>query len=150
MLPADFDGDGQVGLIDIDLLGTEIARGTHMLGFDLTSDKAVARADLTAFLSIANRLNGDLDFDGEVQFSDFVVLANHFGETDQKWSAGDLDVNGEVQFADFVILADAFGMSVVVAPVPETHSGLLAFVGTLVACSLFRTGQGVRGDADGV
>ena len=54
-------------------------------------------------------LPGDIDGDGEVQFPDFVILANHFGSQVPAGTLGDLDGDGVVQFPDFVILANNFG-----------------------------------------
>ena len=56
-------------------------------------------------------LAGDVDGDGEVQFSDFVILANNFGHTDAAWEDGDLNGDQAVDFDDFVILSDNFGQS---------------------------------------
>ncbi len=61
--------------------------------------------------SILFALAGDVDGDGEVQFSDFVILANNFGHTDAAWEDGDLNGDHAVDFADFVILSDNFGQS---------------------------------------
>jgi hypothetical protein len=51
---------------------------------------------------------GDANFDGLVNFADFVILANNFGSTDALWSMGDFDGNRRVEFVDFVILSDHF------------------------------------------
>lgn len=53
---------------------------------------------------------GDINGDGFVNASDFVILAAHFGQPSGA-SAGDGDMNGDgaVNAADFVILASAFG-----------------------------------------
>jgi ELWxxDGT repeat protein len=56
-------------------------------------------------------LPGDVDGDGVVQFSDFVILANNFGRTDAGRGDGDLNADGHVDLADFVILANRFGQS---------------------------------------
>jgi hypothetical protein len=59
--------------------------------------------------------NGDLisgDFDGSaaVNFDDFFIFADNFGQTDFA-AATDLDANGAVNFDDFFIFADNFGKS---------------------------------------
>ena len=59
--------------------------------------------------------NGDLDGDGDVDFSDFLVFVSAFGtrEGGVKYNpAADLDGNGIIEFPDFLIFADAFGKSV--------------------------------------
>ncbi len=52
---------------------------------------------------------GDIDCDGEVQFSDFTILAENFGTQVEPGTNGDIDGDGEVQFSDFVILSENFG-----------------------------------------
>ena len=55
-------------------------------------------------------LAGDINLDGEVDFQDFLVLANNFGRNDDVLRAdGDLDADGRVTFIDFVVLAENFG-----------------------------------------
>jgi subtilisin-like proprotein convertase family protein len=55
---------------------------------------------------------GDANEDGTVNFADFVVLANNFGnETAWGPAAGDFNADGLVNFADFVVLANNFGQS---------------------------------------
>ena len=75
-------------------------------------------------------LRGDADGDGQVQFSDFVILSENF-TMDGQYTTGDFDKDGVVQFSDFVILSDAFGTSggAVAAAVPEPATGLLALMG---------------------
>ena len=51
-------------------------------------------------------MNGD----GEIDFGDFVVFAQKFGQGDDGYDARcDLDSDGAVGFADFLIFAGAFG-----------------------------------------
>lgn len=47
---------------------------------------------------------GDIDLDGSVTFSDFIVLSSSFGKTGAAWTDGDLDGNGTVDMSDFVLL----------------------------------------------
>ncbi len=144
-LAGDFNLDSVVDLFDIDLLGTEIAAGTNGHLFDLTEDGLVNEDDLGLFLgggviSDGNKLNGDADFNGQVDFADFVVLSDHYGEAGKKWSEGDFDASGSVQFPDFVILANNFGNSVMVA-IPEPPTSMhAAFVllSLAVTCRLRR------------
>lgn len=112
---------------------------------DLNSDDVVNGADvdlacgqdLAPFFAELNSLVGDIDFDGKVAFSDFLVLSDNFGNAGS-YSAGDLNCGGSVDFADFLILSDAFGNSVgaEATSVPEPNAlsmfGLgLLFVGLL-------------------
>lgn len=69
-------------------------------------------------------LVGDVNLDDEVNFADFLVLSNNFGEAGD-WSQGDFDSNGKVEFPDFLLLSDNFGTASAAAAVPEP-SGLTA------------------------
>jgi hypothetical protein len=72
---------------------------------------------------------GDIDGNGTVDFDDFVVLANNFGNAVADHTFGDIDCDGTVQFSDFVVLSANFGSTVGgAASVPEPSSlGLLGF-----------------------
>lgn len=54
-------------------------------------------------------LPGDIDRDRRVGFSDLVILAQHYGQTNTKFEAGDLDSDQRVGFGDLVILARNYG-----------------------------------------
>ncbi len=57
-------------------------------------------------------LRPDFNRDNQVQFDDFVVLADMFGGADGfLFVDGDVEGNGDVQFADFVALSDDFGLN---------------------------------------
>jgi hypothetical protein len=109
----DFNLDGVVDIHDIDLLSSEIVRRTNTPAFDLNADRLVDVHDLDKFLNgdiitSGNKRYGDADFNGMVQFPDFVILADNFGRAGV-WSKGDFDGSGVVGFQDFVYLADSFG-----------------------------------------
>ena len=55
-----------------------------------------------------NRLAGDTDDDGEVGFSDLLVLSTNYGKTDATWQEGDFNGDSVVTFADFLILSANF------------------------------------------
>ncbi len=60
------------------------------------------------------RLAGDANSDGEVSFSDFLILSNNFGRaSDVAFADGDFDASGEIDFADFLILSANFGRTIV-------------------------------------
>lgn len=64
------------------------------------------------FSAVDTVLAGDVDNNGEVDFTDFLVLANNFGRDDDVVREdGDLDEDGVVSFLDFLILANNFGRS---------------------------------------
>ena len=57
------------------------------------------------------RLAGDADGNGKVEFADFLLLSTNFGKQDAVWADGDFDDNGNVEFADFLLLSTNFGKS---------------------------------------
>ena len=63
---------------------------------------------VVASAATANDVLGDIDGDGVVGFSDFVILSNNFGNQDQTRQDGDLDGDQAVTFSDFLILAANF------------------------------------------
>ena len=65
-------------------------------------------ADSFVCLSPARGLLADIDGNGTVGFSDFLILSANFG---QQEAEGDLDDDGEVGFGDFLILSESFGDS---------------------------------------
>ena len=100
--PLDCNGDGSVTIADAD---------------------CNCDGDLAALLTALGTLNGDADGDKQVQFPDFVILANNFGKAGT-FTKGDFDCDGTVQFPDFVILANNFGKTGAgaAAAVPEPSS----------------------------
>ncbi|MDP9174848.1 MAG: hypothetical protein M3O30_13435 [Planctomycetota bacterium] len=55
---------------------------------------------------------GDANLDGKVDFSDFVILSNHYGGTFTNWDQGNFNYDSTVDFSDFVILSNNFGEGV--------------------------------------
>ena len=91
---------------------------------------------------------GDADFNGIVNFVDFVVLANNFNVTGTDWQHGNFDLDGVTNFKDFTILSNHFGK---VAPfgysVPEPGAvALLSFV-IMLASLILRVAQVDRSGA---
>lgn len=52
---------------------------------------------------------GDANVDGAVDFSDLVILASNFGQTNAIWDQGDFNGDGKIGFDDLVILAANYG-----------------------------------------
>ena len=71
-------------------------------------------------------LPGDADLDGQVDFSDFILLAQYF-EQPVGWAGGDFDGDGFAGFKDFLIIARNFGETAEVRRVQES-SQMLAIV----------------------
>ena len=139
--PCDFDGDGSLGVGDIDAIAAEIQAGTNGAAFDLTGDGVVDAADLTAFVGGADKLNtwiGDSNLDGEFNSSDFVVV---FGigkfETGAAatWAEGDWNGDGVFGSGDFVAAFTDGGFEIgpkggaAAASVPEPSSLAILLIG---------------------
>ena len=56
-------------------------------------------------------LAGDADRDGDVDFQDFLALANTFGQSVEPGTGADFDSDGDIDFQDFLALANNFGRS---------------------------------------
>jgi hypothetical protein len=105
---------------------------------DISDANCTPANQLDAFLMDQGFIKGDADGSGEVQFPDFVILANNFGNPGQ-YTDGDFDKDGLVQFPDFVILADNFGQSAgAAAAVPEPSTALLGLVGLMGLVARYR------------
>jgi autotransporter-associated beta strand protein len=60
-------------------------------------------------IEIKYTLAGDLNLDGEVNGTDFSILAANFGKNVIGWDQGDINYDGVVNGADFALLASNFG-----------------------------------------
>lgn len=75
--------------------------------------------------------NGDANFDGVVNFSDLVLLAQNYGKSGG-WAQGDFNRDGKVGFDDLVILAANYGGSQpAITAVPEP--GFAAMIAVALA-----------------
>jgi len=84
-------------------------------------------------------LTGDANGDGSVNFTDLLILAQHFGSTGN-WLQGDFDGNQMVDFGDLLALAQDYGLpasGASLSPVPEP-CGLPCFAAMVTALSLRR------------
>jgi hypothetical protein len=60
---------------------------------------------------VSPELLGDANVDGVVNFADFVLLSNHYGQANQGWVGADFNGDGVVNFADFVQLSNHYGQT---------------------------------------
>ena len=137
------DGTGFFGvgdLVDIEFglsnLGTDIGGDPNDCNGDGVvdiEDTLCATSDTIGdILAAANLLQGDADGNGMVDFTDFVALADNFGQ-EGNYKQGNFDLIGGVEFADFVILSDNFGKSAgAVAAVPEPSGWALILFGVFL------------------
>ena len=61
-------------------------------------------------LAELNSVKGDTDGNGQVEFTDFLVLSANFGQAGN-YTQGDFDCDGQIEFADFLLLSANFGKS---------------------------------------
>ncbi len=54
-------------------------------------------------------IDGDANYDGKVNFSDYLVLSQNFGKTNAAWEEGDFTKDLVVNFSDYLILSANFG-----------------------------------------
>ena len=85
--------------------------------------------ELTSHFALA----GDADGDFQVQFSDFLVFSDNFGNRGD-WTQGDFDQDELVQFSDFLLLSDNFGKTATISAVqiPEPASAVWSVTCLLV------------------
>ena len=81
-------------------------------------------------------LIGDLNGDGVVEFADFLILSDSFGEdVDPPGTSGDINSDGRVDFTDFLILSDHFSDNTAGSQsVPEPSYSIIMCLCGLVAC----------------
>ena len=92
---------------------------------------------LTPIISCNPDSMGDLDGDGLVQFSDFLILSANFGTEVSSHELGDINCDGSVDFPDFLTLSANFGSEVSPQAVPEPESPSLFCFG-IAALALSR------------
>ena len=140
--PGDFNGDGIVGAADVDALSLNAKNTEGNLDFDLNSDGQVDQEDRRVWVEeLAGTFFGDANLDKRVQFSDFLQLSEHFGESGG-WSEGDFDGNGVIEFGDFLDLSSNFGRSRLAASVPEPSTAVLV---APLCCWMMCSKRGKRG-----
>lgn len=68
--------------------------------------------DIGAYEAQPPALAGDVNHDGTVNFSDLLLLAQHYGSGAQPlWEGGDLTGDGSVNFSDLLALVQNYGQS---------------------------------------
>ena len=132
--PADLNGNGQVD-------GADLATLLGAWGPSVQSASSTSRVATTSQIRLQEDVKGltseetlitfspglaaDIDMDGDVDFVDFVTLANNYGLADASIlnPHADINENGTVDFSDFVILSNSFGQSAVAAATSEFRDG---------------------------
>jgi hypothetical protein len=89
-------------------ISSSAAGGSHALGFADSADGVVSGLAANTVIVKFTRV-GDLNLDGVVNFTDLLILAQHYGQPTSKWDQGDLNYDGMVNFADLLGLAQNYG-----------------------------------------
>lgn len=114
------DGKGEFGPAQFISNEAQNARALSLTDVDADGDPDLLSASWLAAINgeivwYENRLQADIDDDGQVGFSDFVILSQHFGLQNATAEQGDLDDDGQVSFTDFILLSLNFGAKRVAA-----------------------------------
>ena len=126
----DFDGDGKVDAVDIDLLGQAIRRGPFDPRMDLIQDGQLDRLDLDVLVEdILQTTFGDANLDGIFNSRDFVKVFQvgeyEDGVADNStWAEGDWNGDGEFTSSDMVVAFQKGGYVAASRPVAAVPTEL--------------------------
>ena len=104
----DFNCDGLLTEIDINMLTAQVRSGEHDISYDLNADAQVTDADRTVWVEdLKHTYFGDANLDGEFGSADLVrvFIAGEYedGVPDNSlWETGDWTGDGEFSSSDFV------------------------------------------------
>jgi len=112
-----WNGNGTAGNVGRIISSTAAAAG-RTLGYADSADNVVAGLASNTIL-VKYTIPGDANLDGSVNFSDLVILAQHYG-ANATWDQGDFGYGGKVNFADLVALAQNYNKSAGAAAVSAT------------------------------
>jgi hypothetical protein len=149
--PCDFDGDGTLGLGDIDLLLKEVKAGTNNPAMDLNNNGVVNLDDICIVVTSGNKLNtyiGDSNLDKEFSSADFVAIfiAGQYEDStamNSTWATGDWNGDGDFTSSDLVFAFQKGGYeqgsrTAQVIPEPSGFTMLLSIVIPTLACGRLR------------
>lgn len=138
--PGDFNFDGQIDTLDINLLTQAILDESLDTLYDVDNNGVVDIDDQYYWVAIIkNTWLGDANLDGEFSSLDFVQVFQ-FGKYEDSipqnsgWEEGDWDADGDFTTLDFVAAFNEGGYELgprAIATVPEPASNLLSIVAGL-------------------
>jgi hypothetical protein len=139
-LTGDFNNDKVLDAADINLLQTEVSKGTNDKAYDLNNDNLVNLTDQQAWVhDVKKTWVGDANLDGEFNSGDLVsVFTLGKYETGQiaLWQEGDWNADLAFNSGDFVAAFSDGGYEIgprpAIAAVPEPASLLLTALGALL------------------
>ncbi|MCA9167601.1 MAG: hypothetical protein KDB23_08025 [Planctomycetales bacterium] len=133
----DFDVNGIVNALDVDLLSLELQENNPDIRFDINGDMLVDQGDLGKWVhDVKSTYYGDTNLDGEFDSSDLInaFQAGQYEDSvfgNSTWSTGDWNADREFTTSDFVVAFQDGGYEqgprTAVASVPEPHA-LIPFV----------------------
>jgi len=141
----DFNNDGVVDVVDVDLLLAEVKSGANSASFDLTDDGLVNELDIEYIVTEPTELNsyiGDANLDGEFNTGDLVATlgAGQYEDAvamNSTWATGDWNGDAEFSTSDLIFALQGGGyeqgprQAVRAAPVPEPAGCVLFALGTI-------------------
>ncbi|MEZ6120484.1 MAG: Ig-like domain-containing protein [Pirellulaceae bacterium] len=113
LLTGDFDLDGSLTLVDIELLSAEVRRGLHDVTYDLNDDGLVDQEDRRVWVEeIAGTYFGDSNLDGQFNSSDLILVfqAGAFEDNfrfNSTWETGDWNGDRDFGTADLIVAFQA-------------------------------------------
>jgi hypothetical protein len=123
----DFDGNGTLGLKDIDVLTAQVVSGSHNLWYDLNADSLVDQLDRQTWVhDLKSTYFGDADLNGTFDSTDLVqVLAfdeyEDGVELNSTWLTGDWNGDGDFTSRDLVVALADGGYQTGLGAVPEPN-----------------------------
>jgi hypothetical protein len=109
---------------DIDALFSRRGMSGDVWREDLDVDGTVGNADVDVLVhAILQTEYGDANYDKKVDFADFTILSDHFGQAGG-WALADFTGDVTVDTADFLILCDNLGFGGAAISSPQWHQML--------------------------
>lgn len=141
----DFNDDGVVDVLDVDLLLGEVKSGSNAPEFDLTGDGVVDTSDIDYIITSPQELNtyiGDANLDGEFNSGDLVQTlgAGQYEDSvsmNSTWATGDWNGDAEYSTDDLIFALQGGGYETgprgaeQAVAVPEPASAWLSLVALL-------------------
>lgn len=141
-VPGDFDGDGFVNAVDIDLLCANLGNTAYDLDGDLDADEDDFVLLVTSYAqwSHAGTGNsgqgtgmGDFNLDGLVSVTDLQLAKDYYGLAGQGWANGNANCDIFVNATDLAVIQANFGaIAWVTVPEPATITLLAVGVGAIL------------------
>lgn len=106
---------GSGTFVNLELAVAKASPGMYgLITFDsvILNDRNPETVTLGGSIRVQSPTVGDFDGDGRVDFSDFLLFANHFGTSSADFGFDprfDIDGSGQVGFEDFLVFASQFG-----------------------------------------